>query len=116
MILKTGIVWVGAASVVASLALGLGGCVSVTEATPAAQNVRVISEQEARRCKFLDTISTHNNNTLSKDPHQDARNKAMNRVAELGGNALRITGTNEQASSSGVGSFVVLNGDAYKCS
>lgn len=90
------------------------GC-SATAVTPAAKNVRVISEQQAKDCRFLDSISANNTNTLSKNPQQDARNRAFNRVAELGGNSLRIVSTNTQIAPSGVGSIYSLSGEAYAC-
>ena len=90
------------------------GC-AATETTPAAKSVRVISEQQAKVCRFLGNISTSNDHTLISDPERDARNKALNRVAELGGNALRISSTNTQIAPSGVGSIFSLNGDAYAC-
>ena len=90
------------------------GC-AVTQVSPTAQDVRVISEQQAKDCRFLDSISTNNMNTLSKNPEQDARNRALNRVAELGGNSLRIISGNTQMSSSGVGSIYSLSGEAYVC-
>jgi hypothetical protein len=92
----------------------LHGC-AVTSVSPKAQDVRVISEQQAKGCRFLDSVSTHNNNTLCKNPEQDARNRALNRVAELGGNFLRIISTNTQVSPSGVGSTYSLSGEAYLC-
>jgi hypothetical protein len=92
------------------------GC-AVTAVSPAAaaQNIRVISEQQAKDCRFLDSISANNTNTLSKDPQQDARNRAFNRVADLGGNSLRIVSTNTQIAPSGVGSIYNLSGEAYAC-
>ena len=92
----------------------LHGC-AVTPVNPAAQDVLVISEQQAKACRFLDNVSTNNSNTLSKDPEQEARNRALNRVAELGGNSLRIVSTNTQIAPSGVGSIFSLSGEAYVC-
>lgn len=94
--------------------LVLHGC-AVTQVSPTAQNVRIISEQQAKDCRFLDSVSTNNMNTLSKNPEQDARNRALNRVAKLGGNSLRIVSTNTQIAPSGVGSIFSLNGEAYIC-
>lgn len=100
-------------------ALGFGLAVltacSVTPPTQAALNVRVISEEQAKQCRFVDSVSTHNNNTLSSSPQTEARNKALNAVADKGGNALRIISTNTQASDSGVGSIFHLTGEAYAC-
>lgn len=90
------------------------GC-AVTAVSPTAQNVGVISEQQAKDCRFLDSISANNTNTLSENPQQDARNRAFNRVAELGGNSLRIVSTNTQIAPSGVGSIYSLSGEAYAC-
>jgi len=87
----------------------------VTPVAPEAQNVKVISEQQAKSCRFLDSVSTNNTNTLSEDSEKDARNRAFNRVAELGGNALRIVSKNSQISRSGIGSYFTLNGEAYAC-
>jgi hypothetical protein len=92
----------------------LHGC-AVTPVNPTAQNVKVISEQQAKGCRFLDSINANNTNTLSKNPQEDARNRAFNRVAELGGNSLRITSTNNHIAPSGVGSIYNLSGEAYAC-
>jgi hypothetical protein len=92
----------------------LYGC-AVTPLSSEAKNVRVISEQQAKNCRFINTVSANNGNTLSESPEQEARNKAMNRVAELGGNSLRITTTNTQIAPSGVGSIFSLSGEAYSC-
>lgn len=102
-------------AVVVLLCLGATGCVSVTELTPAAKTVRTISAEQAKRCKFIDSVNANNGNTLSENPEQEARNKALNRVAELGGNALRIITANNQIAPSGVGSVFSLNGEAYAC-
>jgi len=96
-------------------ALLINGCVAVAPLNPAAQNVRIISDDQAKSCQFLDAVSTNNQNTLSKNPEEDARNRAKNRVSELGGNALRIKSTNNQIAPSGVGSIFSLSGEAYKC-
>lgn len=98
----------------AAFSVVLHGC-SVTPVAPEAQNVKVISEQQAKSCRFLDSVSTNNTNTLSEDSEKDARNRAFNRVAELGGNALRIVSKNSQISRSGIGSYFTLNGEAYAC-
>jgi hypothetical protein len=90
------------------------GC-AVSQLTPAGQGVRVINEEQAKNCRFLDSGSTNSQNTLSENPEQEARVRAMNRVAELGGNALRIVSTNQQMSPSGVGSMFSLTGEAYRC-
>lgn len=90
------------------------GC-AITPVNPAAQNVRIISEEQAKGCHFLDSVSANNTNTLSGNPQQDARNRAFNRVAELGGNSLRIVSTNTQIAPSGVGSIYSLSGEAYAC-
>jgi len=90
------------------------GC-AVTPLNPAAQSVRIISSNEAKGCQFLNTVSTNNHNTLSKNPKVDARNRAKNQVAALGGNALRIKSTNSQIAPSGLGSIFSLSGEAYKC-
>jgi hypothetical protein len=92
----------------------LTGC-AVTQVEPAAQNVRVISEQDAGGCRFVDHVSSNNTNTLSKNPEQDARAKALNKVAASGGNALLIKSTNTQIAPSGVGSIFSLSGEAYVC-
>lgn len=90
------------------------GC-AVETLKPGAKDVSIISEQQAKACRLLDSFTTNNQNTLSENPQQDARNRAFNRVAELGGNSLRIVSTNTQLSRSGVGSIFVLNGEAYAC-
>ncbi len=90
------------------------GC-AVTTVSPAAKNVSVINELQSKDCRFLDSVSTNNGNTLSENPEQEARNRAFNRVAELGGNSLRITNTSNQISPSGVGSIYNLSGEAYAC-
>lgn len=95
-------------------AMLIHGC-AVAPLNPAAQGVRIISEDEAKGCRFLDAVSANNQNTLSKNPEEDARNRAKNRVAELGGNTLRIKSTNNQIAPSGVGSIFSLSGEAYKC-
>ena len=92
----------------------LAAC-ATTEVAPEAANVRTISEQQAASCEFIDTITTNNTNTLTKYPEQDAKNRALNKVHELGGNALLVKSTNQSISSSGVGSIVQLTGDAYLC-
>jgi len=95
-------------------ALLINGC-AVAPLNPAAQSVRIISDDEAKTCQFLDVVSTNNQNTLSKNPEEDARNRAKNRVAELGGNALRIKRTDNRIAPSGIGSIFTLSGEAYKC-
>ena len=95
-------------------ALLIHGC-AVAPLNPAAKSILIISDEDAKDCQFLDTVSSNNQNTLSKDPEEDARNRAKNRVAELGGNAMTIKTTNTQIASSGVGSIFSLSGDAYKC-
>ena len=97
-----------------AIALSLGGC-AVTEQEPASLNVQLISAEQAKTCKFIDSISSNNSNTLSKNPEQDARNKALNKTAERGGNALKIGTTNTQIAPSGLGSIFTLSGEAYKC-
>lgn len=92
----------------------LQGC-AVTQLDTTATNVRVINENESKRCKFIDSVSTNSGNTLSQNPEQEARVRAMNRVAALGGNALRVVSTNQQMSDSGVGSLFMLTGEAYTC-
>ncbi len=94
--------------------VALAGCAS-TEISPQAKNVRVISDQQAHACKFIDHVSSNNGNTLMGNPEEDAKNKALNRVAALGGNALHITSTNSQIAPSGVGSIFTLSGEAYLC-
>ena len=98
----------------AAVALVTHGC-AVTPVSSKAQGIRVISEAQSKSCKFINSISTNNGNTLSKNPEEEARNRAMNRVAELGGNALRIVTTNQQVAPSGVGSIFALTGEAYSC-
>jgi len=97
-----------------SFSLSVGAC-AVSQLDPAAQNVRVISEGQAKACRFLDSVNANSQNTLSENPEQEARVRAMNRVAALGGNALRIVSTNQQMSTSGVGSLFIINGEAYSC-
>jgi hypothetical protein len=97
-----------------SIAIFLGGC-AVTEQTQLSVNVQIISAEQAKTCTFLDSVSSNNSNTLSENPEQDARNKALNRVAERGGNALKINITNTQIAPSGIGSIFTLSGEAYKC-
>ena len=92
----------------------LQGC-AVTAVSPEATNVRVISEAQATDCVFVDNVATSNGNTLIEDPEQDARNKAFNRVAVLGGDSLRIVSTNSQIAPSGVGSIFTLSGEVYRC-
>ena len=94
---------------------GATGCVSVTEMTPEGKQVREISESESNKCQFLRSISANNTNTLSKDPRADARARAVNEVAAVGGNALRIINTSTDVAPSGVGSVFSLTGEAYKC-
>lgn len=91
------------------------GCVSVTPVSSAASNVRVISAEQAKSCRFVDSVSANSGNTLSKNPEEEARNRALNRVAELGGNSLRIISTNTQIAPSGLGSIFSLTGEAYSC-
>ena len=104
----------GKIMVIAAFLSALVGC-AVTPISAEAQNVRMISEQEASSCRFIDAVSSNNSNTLSQNPEQEARNRAMNRVAELGGNALRIITTNNQIAPSGLGSIFSLTGEAYSC-
>ena len=92
----------------------VGGC-AVAPLTDAGASVRVISDNEAKNCQFLNSVSANNQNTLSKDPETDAKNRAKNQVAELGGNALLIKTTQMQGSSSGIGGVFSLRGDAYRC-
>jgi hypothetical protein len=93
----------------------LASCASVTQLESAAISVQEISQNQSAKCRFLGTISANNNNTLSKNPEQDARNKAYNTVAQKGGNSIRITSTNVQVAPSGIGSIFNLSGEAYDC-
>ena len=88
---------------------------AVTQLDPAAQSVKTVSESAAKSCTFLDSVSENNRNTLSKDPQADARARAYNRVAQLGGNSLLIKSTDTKVSPSGVGSIFTLQGEAYRC-
>lgn len=92
----------------------ISGC-ATTEVAPAAANVRTINEQQSTSCEFIDSVSTNNMNTLTKYPEQDAKNRALNRVNELGGNALLVKSTSQSIAPSGVGSIVHLAGEAYRC-
>lgn len=94
--------------------LAMSGC-AVTAVSTSAQNVHVISDGQAKNCRFIDHVSANNTNTLSKDPQQDARNRALNKVADLGGNSLKIVSTNTQMAPSGVGSIFNISGEAYAC-
>jgi hypothetical protein len=100
--------------VVLALLGGASGC-ATTELAAGAKNVRMVSQEQAKRCKFIDAVSTNNTNTLSKNPELDARNKALNQVAQRGGNALYIKTTNTQIAPSGVGALFLLSGEAYTC-
>jgi hypothetical protein len=102
------------ALVASIIAFGLAAC-ATTALDPAAQSVKVISQDQAHACKFLDAISANNGNTLSKDPETDARNQAKNKVARLGGNALLIKNSVNQIAPSGVGSIFSLSAEAYAC-
>ena len=106
---STAFIGAGAAALVA-----LTAC-AVTELDPAAAAVRTISTAEAETCTFIDTITANNMNTLSSDPQADARARAFNRVAALGGNAFAVTSTDTQVSSSGIGSTYMLTGNVYRC-
>jgi len=90
------------------------GC-ATAELSEAAQSVKTISEAQSKSCTFVDTISANNMNTLSRDPKIDARNRAFNEVAKLGGNALYIKNTETRVSPSGVGSTYIITGDVYRC-
>ena len=98
--------------------LELEGCIKMTPLAPGAPNVRVISEEQANGCKFLDSISTNSGvesgAEFNPNPEQEARTRAFNKVAKIGGNALRITSTSSQQTESG-GSIFSLSGDAYSC-
>jgi hypothetical protein len=96
------------------IAFGLVAC-ATTPLDPAAQSVKVISQDQAHSCKFLNAVSANNSNTLNKDPETDARNQAMNKVSKLGGNALLIKNNVNQIAPSGVGSIFSLSGEAYSC-
>lgn len=88
---------------------------AVTPLDSGARNVRVISDLQAKGCRFLDKFTSNNTNTLSKNPEQDARNRAFNRVATLGGNSLRIVSSSTHVSRSGVGSIYTMDAEAYEC-
>lgn len=98
-----------------AIAAGLMQGCAVTPASSQARNVKVISEAMTKSCKFINSVSTNSGNTLSKNPEEEARNRALDRVAALGGNALRVVTTNQQASPSGIGSLFTLTGEAYAC-
>jgi len=97
-----------------SSAVLIQGC-AATALNSEAQAVRVISDEESKKCRLLDSISTNNQHTLIGNPEEDARNRAKNRVAGLGGNALRIKSTDFRMSPSGVGGIFTLSGEAYRC-
>jgi hypothetical protein len=93
----------------------LAGCAN-TGVAAAARAVRVISGEEAKACRFIDAVSTFNTHTMVDDPQKDARNRALNRVQQLGGNSLVIRNTNFQLAPSGIGGIFTLMGEAYSCS
>lgn len=76
---------------------------------------RLISEEQAKSCTFIDALTTFNTHTMVDDPPTDARNRALNKVGQLGGNALVIKNTNLQLAPSGVGGIFTLTGEAYRC-
>ena len=100
--------------ILGACSLATTGC-AVTKLDPAAANVTTISAAAAAQCTYIDTISANNMNTLSKDPQADARARAYNQVAKLGGNSLQITDTDTQVSSSGIGSIFTITGSVYRC-
>ncbi|PCI74800.1 MAG: hypothetical protein COB20_14380 [SAR86 cluster bacterium] len=106
--------WTAKYLIITASAFMLQAC-AVTGISPEGANVRVISETQASDCVFVDNVATSNSNTLIEDPQQDARNKAFNRVAVLGGNSLRIVSTNSQIAPSGLGSIFTLSGEVYRC-
>ena len=102
-------------SLLVFLTLSITGCVAVTELSPGGLNVREISESDAANCRFLQSVSASNTNTLSKDPKADAFARAKNEVALVGGNSLRVLTTKTDIAPSGVGSIFSLSAEAYKC-
>lgn len=92
----------------------ISGC-AVTELTAGGQAVSMINEKQAENCRFIESINTNNKNTLSKDPEADAKAQAKNKVAEIGGDSLRVVSTDMRASPSGVGGVFTLQGEAYSC-
>ena len=101
-------------SMVMLVGFSLTAC-ATTELTAAGADVAEISESMASECEFKGSVSANNMNTLASNPEADARARAFNKVAELGGNSLRIMDTEMQVSSSGVGGIFSLTGEAYLC-
>ncbi len=83
--------------------------------TAAGAKVRVIPESQAKTCKFIDVVSTSSLNSANPDPEQGARIFALNRVAQLGGNALWIKTTQTTPSQYAGKKDVSLSGEAYNC-
>ena len=99
----------------ATALLLLTSACATTELSPQAQAVSFLPESRAGTCTFLETISANNQNTLVKDPELDARNRAKNQAAELGGNRLVLKTSNLTPSSSGIGGVFALTADVYQC-
>lgn len=86
----------------------------VTKLKPEAKLVKIISEKKIKQCRLIDVINTRNFNHFNKDGEEVARNKALNKASDLGGNALRIINIKTD-SVDVVGTIYHITSEVYLC-
>ncbi|EPZ49341.1 PF13698 domain protein [Bacteriovorax sp. BAL6_X] len=88
-----------------------------TQLTKSGKNVRLVTEnQKEKHCKTLDIITT--SNELGWDAahdSQNAMNDARNKVAELGGNGMKVISSNNAYQGYGGASEAVIQVEALSC-
>ena len=101
------------AFVITPIVLLLNAC--ATPRNPETRNVRIISEEQSKKCYFIDTISSYDvaMKYQVKEATTGARNSAMNIAAARGGNALWIKSIDSKSEKNKEKVFVI--GDAFKC-
>lgn len=68
---------------IAGLLVGLGGCSKAILVTPQAENVKLVTAAQKKRCDFVRTIST--TQLIGPTKKEDALKMALNEAGEAGG-------------------------------
>ncbi|AYF43713.1 hypothetical protein BALOs_0703 [Halobacteriovorax sp. BALOs_7] len=87
-----------------------------TQLTKSGKNVRLVTEnQKEKYCKTLDIVTASNELGWDAAHHsQNAMNEARNRVAELGGNGMKIISSNNSQGYGG-SSQAIVQVEALAC-
>lgn len=89
------------------------GC--AMQVKPEAKHVAIITQDQVLKCEFLKVINTYDVSLkyLGDGEAEGAQNQAKNRVAEIGGNAMRILSITNQEVKDKNKTYVTV--EAYKC-